>query len=473
MTIRLFKLAAALSFPAILGGCVTAAEYSSKNAGFTTVSAKTSEATGKQTVWIQNRAEAQATATRVKSLMSAKTIDVETAVQVALLNNKGLQAAYTDLGESAATAWQSTMLVNPRVGIGLTGIGTPGLRAYKAIEGVIVTNILALATLKQNVEIADTGFRKAQLAAALKTLQLAADTRRAWITAVAAWENVGQLAQAQAAADAASELAKKLGEAGSLNKEGQAREQVFYAELTGQIAKARLEARLAKEELTRLMGLWGGDIEYTIPNRLPQLPKDLAKRDMIEAEALQRLNQWGGQPLPLNASCWVPDAAGADTGTLYLRLRGARAAVEAACRSLGGVRLDDAATAADWQACREQTLPWFAQRAADHVLWRLSVPQTAPVLNLAGEQLVEWGGGQRWLTSALPAAQVREAAARLTVPSRVIASDPKVYSIFKGSLAQEVLANPVVTMSVVAGAGHSQHRDKPEETMRQLLDALT
>ena len=288
MTIRIFKLAAALSFPVILGGCVTAAEYSSKNAGFTTVSAKTSEATGKQTVWIQNRAEAQATAIRVKSLMSAKTIDVETAVQVALLNNKGLQAAYTDLGESAATAWQSTMLVNPRVGIGLTGIGTPGLRAYKAIEGVIVTNILALATLKQNVEIADTGFRKAQLAAALKTLQLSADTRRAWITAVAAWENVGQLAQAQAAADAASELAKKLGEAGSLNKEGQAREQVFYAELTGQIAKARLEARLAKEELTRLMGLWGGDIEYSIPNRLPQLPKDLAKRDMIEAEALQR-----------------------------------------------------------------------------------------------------------------------------------------------------------------------------------------
>lgn len=73
-----------------------------------------------------------------------------------------------------------------------------------------------------------------------------------------------------------------------LNKEGQAREQVFYAELTGQIAKARLEARLAKEELTRLMGLWGADIEYTIPNRLPPLPKALAKRDMIEAEALQR-----------------------------------------------------------------------------------------------------------------------------------------------------------------------------------------
>lgn len=293
MTRRAFKLgvklAAVLSLPVFLSGCVTAAQYTSRDAGFNNVSAKTSEATGKQTVWVQNRAEAQATQARVKSLMAAsKTLDVETAVQVALLNNKGLQAAYADLGESAATAWQSTMLVNPTVGIGLTGIGTPGLRAYKTIEGVIATNILALATLKKNVEIADTGFRKAQLGAALNTLQLAADTRRAWINAVAAFENVGQLAQAQTAADAASELAKKLGESGSLNKEGQAREQVFYAELTGQIAKARLEARLAKEELTRLMGLWGADIEYSTPNRLPSLPKALAKRDMIEAEALQR-----------------------------------------------------------------------------------------------------------------------------------------------------------------------------------------
>ncbi len=283
------KLAAVLSVPLFLGGCVSAAQYAARDAGFTNVSAKTSEATGKQAVWVQNRAQAQATQARVKSLMTAsKTLDVETAVQVALLNNKGLQAAYADLGESAATAWQSTMLVNPRVGIGLTGIGTPGLRAYKAIEGAVVTNILALATLKQNVEIADTSFRKAQLGAALKTLQLAADTRRAWINAVAALENVGQLAQAQTAADAASELASKLGEAGSLNKEGQAREQVFYAELTGQIAKARLASRLAREELTRLMGLWGTDIDYAIPNRLPQLPKALAKRDMIEAEALQR-----------------------------------------------------------------------------------------------------------------------------------------------------------------------------------------
>jgi pimeloyl-ACP methyl ester carboxylesterase len=67
---------------------------------------------------------------------------------------------------------------------------------------------------------------------------------------------------------------------------------------------------------------------------------------------------------------------------------------------------------------------------------------------------------------------VRDAASRLRIPTHIIASDPAVYSIFKGALADEVRRNPVVTLSVVLGAGHSPHRDKPEETMRQLREAL-
>ncbi|MQW86114.1 TolC family protein [Sinorhizobium saheli] len=282
------RLAATLALPLVLGGCVSASEYAAKNAGFFSVETKTAEAAGKQTVWIQNQQQARVVSDRVKTLMAKKTIDVETAVQVALLNNKGLQAAYADLGDSAADAWQSTMLVNPTVAVGLTGIGTPGLEAFKTVEGMIANNILALATRERDIAIADTRFRQAQLNAALRTLQLAADTRRAWINAVAAWETVGQLNQAQAAADAASELAQELGKSGALTKEGQAREHVFYAELAGQSAKARLEARLAKEELTRLMGLWGSGIDYQVPNRLPSLPKGLMKRHLIEAEALQR-----------------------------------------------------------------------------------------------------------------------------------------------------------------------------------------
>jgi len=67
---------------------------------------------------------------------------------------------------------------------------------------------------------------------------------------------------------------------------------------------------------------------------------------------------------------------------------------------------------------------------------------------------------------------VREHAARLTVPTHVVGADPEQYSIFTGDLAAEVLKNPVVTMSIVTGAGHSPHRDKPERTIRQILEAL-
>ncbi|WP_163880528.1 TolC family protein [Rhizobium laguerreae] len=282
------NLILALAFPLALSGCVTGAEYSRKEAGFISVANKTATVTANETVWIQNRNQARSAAAQVKSLLArTRTLDVETAVQIALLNNKGLQAAYADLGDSAADAWQSTMFLNPTVSIGTTGMGAPGLEAFKTIEGMITTNILALATKNRDISIADTRFRQAQLTAAVKTLQVAADTRRAWIGAVASWENVGQLQRAQATADAASELAEKLGETGAMTKGAQAREHVFVAELAGETAKARLSARLAKEELTRLMGLWGTDLDYQVPNGLPPLPKSVVRRDTIEAEALR------------------------------------------------------------------------------------------------------------------------------------------------------------------------------------------
>jgi outer membrane protein TolC len=286
ITIR--KLAAVATLPVVLASCVSGAEYAKRDAGFSTVAGKTSDITAKQTVWVQNQQQARAASAQVKTLLARKkSLDVETAVQIALINNKGLQAAYADLGDSAADAWQSTMLLNPTVSVGFSGVGTPELEAFRTIEAAITTNLLALMTKKRDIEIADTRFRQAQLNAAVRTLQVATDTRRAWIGAVAAWENVGQLQRAQAAADAASELAEKLGETGAMGKGAQAREHVFVAELAGETAKARLAARLTKEELTRLMGLWGSEVEYQIPNSLPSLPKSVVRRDAIEAEALR------------------------------------------------------------------------------------------------------------------------------------------------------------------------------------------
>ncbi|OEZ28547.1 glycolate oxidase subunit GlcE [Variovorax boronicumulans] len=131
-----------------------------------------------------------------------------------------------------------------------------------------------------------------------------------------------------------------------------------------------------------------------------------------QADALRLLNEWGGRPLPLNASSWFEHAPGA--GVLRLRLRGAVAAVEAACTQLGGERQDPVRAAAGWAALRDQRMPWFALDADGSLaLWRLSVPQTAPVIAIEGcaAPLVEWHGGQRWyFAPPAQAARLREAA---------------------------------------------------------------
>ena len=134
-------------------------------------------------------------------------------------------------------------------------------------------------------------------------------------------------------------------------------------------------------------------------------------------DALEQLHRWGGQPLPINASCWVKDDTAPDAPELlFLRLRGAVAAVESACerlgREAGGARMDNAQAGPDWAACRDQRLPFFNAPAVDRCLWRLSVPQTAPVLPLPYAQFIEWQGAQRWLWApASAAAEIRSATA--------------------------------------------------------------
>ncbi len=128
---------------------------------------------------------------------------------------------------------------------------------------------------------------------------------------------------------------------------------------------------------------------------LPVAPLEATLRfECSQAQALQWLHAWGGQPLPLNASCWVEDSG---LGTLYLRLRGAVAAVEAACKTLGGERQDPQSSAADWQALRDLQLTWHQTRSSTQDLWRLSLPQTTAVLDLPDSPLIEWHGGLRWV----------------------------------------------------------------------------
>ncbi|TDK50711.1 TolC family protein [Antarcticimicrobium luteum] len=286
---RYLRKSVVLGLPLIMGACATAVPgiYTEPTAGFATISSQTAAAIGKRTAFAQSQAENGALRRDVHAMVHKKTISADTAVQVALLNNKGLQASYANVGLSAAEAWQQATPENPVVSIGVLGIGAAELGAYRAIEGMIATNIQDARTRKQRLALADVNFRTAQAEAVGDTLRLANQTRIAWVNAVAAFETVAFLRQAKATSDAGSELAQRLGETGALNRAGQAREQAFNAELAGQLARARLNAARAKEELTRLMGLWGSEVDYFVPNALPSLPSSVGSITNLEARALQ------------------------------------------------------------------------------------------------------------------------------------------------------------------------------------------
>ena len=156
------------------------------------------------------------------------------------------------------------------------------------------------------------------------------------------------------------------------------------------------------------MGIFGVLCEVS-RKVLPLPPATVTVRQEIDtATAIQRLNEWGGQPLPLNASAWWD-------GMLVLRLSGAAAAVQAARDRIGGELIAPATAQAFWQGLRDHSDEFFvgASRAVEGGagLWRLSVPATAGPLKLSGEQLLEWGGAQRWICTSAPAQTLREAAA--------------------------------------------------------------
>jgi glycolate oxidase FAD binding subunit len=135
---------------------------------------------------------------------------------------------------------------------------------------------------------------------------------------------------------------------------------------------------------------------------LKVLPKPVAEAtlrlELDQATALRKMNEWGGQPLPISATAW-------HDGVQHVRLSGAQAAVAEAQQKIGGQVVDGAAY---WGGLREQTDPYFA---GERPLWRLALPSTAEAIDLPGAQMIEWGGAQRWLRSDAPPDEIRAHAA--------------------------------------------------------------
>ena len=213
----------------------------------------------------------------------------------------------------------------------------------------------------------------------------------------------------------------------------------------GQVMK-----NVAGYDVSRVLAGSMGTLGVLTDVSLKVLPQALAEVTLAchlpQAQALALLHRWGAQPLPLNASCWVNDThAQPAQEMLFVRLRGAVAAVDAAtprmCAdvvALGGQAsaMDPTQAKADWAACRDQRLPFFTPPAADMALWRLSLPQTAAVLDLSFAPFIEWHGALRWLWAPLSAAaELRSVAAQagghatlFRAPQSCVGEMPAVFS---------------------------------------------
>jgi outer membrane protein TolC len=226
---RRLRLAAALLLAAISGGCAAF----SPDGGMAVVNGIVTPELKSGVVKVDGEDVSGEVQARAAHLLSA-TLSADGAVRVALLNNKGLQASYNELGIAEAAMIEASLPPNPT--FSLSHIQTP---VELDIEQRIIADILALATLPTRTALAAERFRQAQLRATSATLRIGFEARRAYYRTVAAHELAASFAQAVSAAASAAKLARELGETGAMNKLDQAREEAFYAELSTQLAAAR------------------------------------------------------------------------------------------------------------------------------------------------------------------------------------------------------------------------------------------
>lgn len=154
---------------------------------------------------------------------------------------------------------------------------------------------------------------------------------------------------------------------------------------------------VAGYDLSRLLAGSFGCLGVIAEVSMKVLPKPRMctslRLEMGVQQALGELAEWGAQPIPITAACY-------DGGALHLRLEGGEGSVCSARLRLGGEEIDSSY----WQDLREQRLGFFT---GPGTLWRLSLPNATPALSLPGEQLIDWGGAQRWLKSEADAELIR------------------------------------------------------------------
>jgi len=266
----------------LLGGCASF----SQDGGFGSVTQLTQERIGQTPSYQRNAEQADVAKARMAELLK-QPLTADSAVEIALLNNRELQAGYAELGIAEADLVRAGRLANPAFSFGrLSGGG--GGSSMVEIDRAVLFDVLGLLSMPWARQVEQHRFEQAQLQAAYDTVGLATEARQAFFEAVAAQQLVGYYGQVKQAADASNDLAKRMLAAGNFSQLAQMREQSFYAEAITQLARAQHQALASRERLTRLLGLGGAQLGFTLPERLPDLPRAPAEPKDAEQTAMDK-----------------------------------------------------------------------------------------------------------------------------------------------------------------------------------------
>ena len=269
-------LIALVSASFVLSGCAT---YS-KDGGFGAVQEATKKHIKQDVVWPKTEAEKVKLDERIKALLTQR-MDVEKAVQIALFNNKGLQADFYNLGISESDLVQAGRLPNPKFSM----LYTRNNGDYK-IEQILTFNIFSLLTMPKMQEIERQRFVQTQKQTSFEVIKIANHTRIAYFNAVASTEQVRYSEQVKESAEASAELARRMVKAGNFNKLQQVREQSFYADAALDYASATNKQISTYEVLSRLLGV--SVDQLNLEQRLPDLPQSVTDLQPFEKAAFEQ-----------------------------------------------------------------------------------------------------------------------------------------------------------------------------------------
>jgi cobalt-zinc-cadmium efflux system outer membrane protein len=269
----------ALALTAPLLGCVP------KEAGFPDVARAVEERTGYRILWNRGGEADREVASRVAALL-AKPLGADEAVQIALLSNRRLQGTYEDLMIAQSDVVQAGLLRNPVLSgslrFPLDERGAPN------IEVGVEQDFLDVLLIPAKKRLASSAFEAAKLRVGGEVLRLAADVRVAYFTLQGAQQVATMRRTIAEAGEASVELAQRQHDAGNISDLDLAGEQALYEQIRLDLARSEGEILGARERLIRLLGLFGGDTGFTLPDRLPDLPAADPSLDHLETLAITR-----------------------------------------------------------------------------------------------------------------------------------------------------------------------------------------